>query len=133
MLKPTSKKWFLEILLSLYSLENIGLVNSETGGIKNPNTIRLVMAEVSYLLVEAEEGRELHLATDNLENRKVIMRMQNTGMEITYLKDLFSSLGFDVYFQNVRLLNPTEDVRKWNVDYNAVSDYNARRITLMNP
>ena len=61
------------------------------------------------------------------------MRMQNTGMEITYFKDLFSSLGFDVYFQNVRLLNPTDDVKKWNVDYNAVSNYNARRITLMNP
>lgn len=91
------------------------------------------MVEISYLLVEAEEGRELHLATDNLENRKVIMRMQNTGMEITYFKELFSSLGFDVYFQNVRLLNPTDDVKKWNVDYNAVSDYNARRITLMNP
>lgn len=93
----------------------------------------MFMVEISYLLVEAEEGRELHLATDNLENRKVIMRMQNTGMEITYFKELFSSLGFDVYFQNVRLLNPTDDVKKWNVDYNAVSDYNARRITLMNP
>lgn len=93
----------------------------------------MFMVEMSYLLVEAEEGRELHLATDNLENRKVIMRMQNTGMEITYFKELFSSLGFDVYFQNVRLLNPTDDVKKWNVDYNAVSDYNARRITLMNP
>lgn len=133
MLKPTSKKWFLEILHSLYSLEFIWLIGSEIGGIKNPNTFRIVMVEVSYLLVEAEEGRELHLATDNLGNRKVIMRMQNTGMEITYFKELFSSLGFDVYFQNVRLLNPTDDVKKWNVDYNAVSDYNARRITLMNP
>lgn len=90
------------------------------------------MMEVSFLLVEAEEGRELHLVTDNLPNRRIIMRTRNSGMEITYFKDFFSVLGFDVHFKSVRVLNPTDLVKEWKVDYDAVSDYNAKRITILN-
>mgnify|MGYP003678242033 CR=1 FL=1 len=88
--------------------------------------------EGTFLLVEIEEGRELLLVTDNLGSRRVIMKLQNSGQQVGYLTELFSVIGMDVNFKNVRVLNPTDDVRKWNVNYNAMQDYNARRLTIMN-
>tara|TARA_R110000851_G_scaffold108116_5_gene228992 strand:+ start:5237 stop:5512 length:276 start_codon:yes stop_codon:yes gene_type:complete len=90
------------------------------------------MYEGTFLLVEIEEGRELLLVTDNLGSRRVIMKLQNSGQQVGYLTELFSVIGMDVNFKNVRVLNPTDDVRKWNVNYNAMQDYNARRLTIMN-
>tara|TARA_R110002167_G_scaffold51627_3_gene149263 strand:+ start:4513 stop:4932 length:420 start_codon:yes stop_codon:yes gene_type:complete len=124
--KPTGRKWFRSFLLSSYTLRFYVLISVD---IKKANTPRIIVQ--AFLLVEIS-NEEMWLVSDNIENRSIIMKMENGADQLGYLTQLFSTMGYDVNIRNIRVTNLSDSlgVKEWVVDYHAFTDFNTRRIVL---
>jgi len=83
--------------------------------------------------VQINGDHEVIVATDDLLIRQEFCRwriVSKPTVVVASLANLFKSLGLEVEVTPVCVLNPTEPVREWAVDYDDASG-NSRRITLL--